>query len=102
MIRILDDFLTFLGTTNGGGRWYLWWSGMFSNLTIFAAVAVFYRKHNCHIRGCLRIGTHKAVDAQGVEHVVCRSHHPELGAKHHLRPHHLVAGAGRAESADAR
>ena len=79
---------------------------MFSNLTIFAAVVVFYRKHNCHIRGCLRLGSHKAVDEQGVEHVVCRSHHPDLGAKHHLRPHHLVAGltsaSGGAQRADAR
>jgi hypothetical protein len=87
--RLIDDILTFLGTTNGGGRWYLWWSGMFSNLTIFAAVIVFYRKHNCHVHRCWRIGSHKAVDANGVEHVVCRVHHPGLGPRHHLLPEHL-------------
>ncbi|MGB8652084.1 MAG: hypothetical protein WCD35_15645 [Mycobacteriales bacterium] len=91
MIRVINDFLTVLGTTNGGGRWYLWWSGMFSNLTIFAAVGVFYRKHNCHIHGCWRIGSHKAVDQHGVEHVVCRTHHPDLGGKHRLQFHHLVS-----------
>jgi hypothetical protein len=87
--RLVDDILTFLGTTNGGGRGYLWWSGMFSNLTIFAAVIVFYRKHNCHVHRCWRIGSHKAVDANGVEHVVCRVHHPGLGPRHHLLPEHL-------------
>lgn len=89
--RVIDDFLTFLGTTNGDGRWYLWWSGMFGNLTVFAAVIVFYRKHNCHVHRCWRIGSHTAVDANGVEHVVCKTHHPDLGAGHHLRPEHLTA-----------
>jgi hypothetical protein len=90
-MRIINDFLTFLGTTNGGGRWYLWWSGMFGNLTIFAAIAIFYRKHNCHIHGCLRLGAHTTVDARGVEHVVCRHHHPDLGSGFRLRPEHLVS-----------
>jgi len=87
--RVIDDFLTFLGTTNGDGRWYLWWSGMFGNLTVFAAVIVFYRKHNCPVHRCWRIGSHTAVDANGVEHVVCRVHHPGLGPRHHLLPEHL-------------
>ena len=93
MGRWITDFLTFLGTTNGGGRWYLWWSGMFSNLTIFAAVVIFYRKHNCHIHGCLRIGSHKAVDANGVEHVVCRTHHPDIDSGRRLRPEHLISSS---------
>lgn len=93
MTRLINDFLTFLGVTNGAGRWYLWWSGMFGNITIFAAVAVFYRKHNCHVHRCLRIGTHTAVDRDGVQHTVCRTHHPDLGAAHKLRPHHLVGRA---------
>jgi hypothetical protein len=93
VIRLINDFLTFLGVTNGSGRWYLWWSGMFGNITIFAAIAVFYRKHNCHVHRCLRIGTHTAVDHDGVQHTVCRTHHPDLGVAHQLRPHHLVGHA---------
>jgi hypothetical protein len=89
--RIINDFLTFLGTTNGSGRWYLWWSGMFGNLTIFAGILIFYRRHNCHIHRCPRIGTHRATDANGIEHVVCRRHHPDLGAGHKLLPDHLVS-----------
>lgn len=99
MIRIINDFLTFLGTTNGSGRWYLWWSGMFGNLTIFAAVIIFYRKHNCHMGRCWRLGRHSAVDANGVEHVVCRHHHPDLGREFLLKPHHLVSQARAADTA---
>ena len=95
-MRFVNDFLTFLGTVNGGGRWYLWWSGMFANLTIFAAVIVFYRKHNCHVHSCWRLGSHRAVDESGVEHVVCRRHHPDLGRGHRLHAEHLVAmGSGK-------
>jgi hypothetical protein len=97
--RDLNDFLTFLGTTNGGGRRYLWWSGMFGNLTIFAAVFVFYRRHVCHVHGCPRFGRHKAVDQNGVEHMVCRHHHPDLGPGHRLFAHQLVGHA--AQQADA-
>lgn len=89
-MRIINDFLTFLGTTNGSGRWYLWWSGMFGNLTIFAAIALFYRKHNCHIHHCLRLGRHAVTDTNGVEHIVCSHHHPGIARGFRLRPHHLV------------
>ena len=90
-MRIINDFLTFLGTTDGSGRWYLWWSGMFGNLAIFAGLGIFLRKHNCHIHRCLRLGRHTAVDADGVEHIVCKHHHPDMGAGFHLRPEHLVS-----------
>jgi hypothetical protein len=92
-MRLINDLLTFLGTTNGSGRWYLWWSGMFGNLTIFAAMALFYRKHNCHIHRCLRLGHHVAKDAGGIEHLVCKRHHPDLGPAFRLLPRHLVAKA---------
>jgi hypothetical protein len=89
-MRVINDFLTFIGTTNGSGRWYLWWSGMFGNITIFAAVAIFYRKHNCAIHHCLRLGRHAAVDERGVDHLVCRRHHPDIDDSRRLQPEHLV------------
>ena len=101
MGRIINDFLTFLGTTNGSGRWYLWWSGMFSNLTIFVAVFVFYRKHVCHVHHCPRLGRHTATDQDGVEHVVCRRHHPDLGAGHRLLASHLVGKKVQGTASDA-
>jgi hypothetical protein len=90
-MRFINDVLTFLGVTNGSGRWYLWWSGMFGNLTIFAALIIFYRKHNCQIHRCVRLGRHAANDAKGVEHLVCKHHHPDLGGGFRLRPSHLVS-----------
>jgi hypothetical protein len=93
-VRVVNDLLTFLGTTNGSGRWYLWWSGIFSDVTIFAAVLSFYRRHQCQVHRCPRLGTHRAVDGNGVEHAVCRRHHPDLGAGHRLLAHHLVGTAG--------
>lgn len=47
-----------LGLDNPGGPWYLFWSGIFGDLTIFAAVLAHYFKHNCHVKGCLRLGKH--------------------------------------------
>jgi len=66
-------------------------AGMFSNLTIFTGILIFYRRHVRHIHRCPRFGTHRATDTNGVEHVVCRRHHPDLGAGHKLLPDHLVA-----------
>jgi len=93
VMRVINDILTFLGTTNGSGRWYLWWSGMFGNLTIFAAMILFYRKHNCHVHRCFRVGRFAAVDTRNVEHIVCKRHHPDLDADFHLQPGHLVANS---------
>jgi hypothetical protein len=92
-MRFVNDFLTFLGVTNGSGRWYLWWSGFFANVTIFTAVIVFYRRHNCRVHGCPRLGSHPAADQKGVQHVVCRHHHPDLGPGHRLHADQLV-GSG--------
>jgi hypothetical protein len=50
-----------LGVDNEAGRWYAFWSGFGSDLSeaaIVGAVLGGYRKHNCHARGCWRIGRH--------------------------------------------
>lgn len=47
-----------LGLDNAAGPLYLWWSGFFGDLAIFGAVGIFYWKHSCHQRHCLRIGKH--------------------------------------------
>lgn len=75
------NWLHFFGLDNGGETPYLFWSGIGSDIPMFAAalglVANFYvqvRKHNCEVRGCWHISRHK-VEATG--HYVCRRHHPE-------------------------
>lgn len=66
-----------LGLDNGSGRWYLWWSGMGANLGEFAIVGALFanvRRHNCHVKGCPRIGRFPVA---GTRWVVCHRHHPE-------------------------
>lgn len=56
----LSNWSNFLGPIEGVGA--------------FGAGYVLMRRHNCHVKGCPRIGRH-AVD--GTSYVVCRHHHPE-------------------------
>ena len=61
------------GLDNGSGPIYLFWSGFFGDLTIFAGVIAVYRHKNCHTRGCLRIGK----PLEGTPYLLCHKHHPE-------------------------
>ncbi len=66
-----------LGLDNGSGYWYLFWSGIGSDITEFAVIGALFgmlRKHNCHIRRCWRIGR---VSVDGTPYVVCMRHHPD-------------------------
>ena len=67
-----------LGLTDPSGPAYLWWSGFGADLQIFAALAVFLRRHNCHEPGCWRLGRHPI---DGTPYVVCRRHHPDIPTK---------------------
>lgn len=64
-----------LGLDDLSGRWYGFWSGFGSDLGMFAAAGALLRKHNCHVRGCWRIGKHPVGDGTLI---VCRKHHPDL------------------------
>jgi nitrite reductase/ring-hydroxylating ferredoxin subunit len=58
-------------------RSYNFWSGIGSDITEFAVLGwlyAFLRKHNCHAKGCPRIGRHAV---SGTDYVVCRKHHPD-------------------------
>jgi len=61
----LGDWSNFLGPIEGVGA--------------FAAGYVLARKHNCHVKGCWRIGR---IQIQDTEHVVCRHHHPDDKPSH--------------------
>jgi hypothetical protein len=64
-----------IGMTNGSGSEYLFWSGFGSDLseiTLIGAIFGIYYKHNCHVKGCLRIGKHIF---KGTPY--CTKHHPE-------------------------
>lgn len=62
-----------LGLDDASGPWYLLWSGIFGDVSLFGAAIVVVRKHQCHVRRCWRVGRHPAG-----QFVVCRRHHPTL------------------------
>jgi len=63
-----------LGIDNVSGYWYGFWSGFAGCLPMFGAWYTLARKHNCHARGCMRVGRHAV---EGTTYVVCRKHHPD-------------------------
>lgn len=61
----LADWSGIIGTVEGAGA--------------FGAGYVLYRRHNCHVDGCWRVGRHAAA---GGKYIVCRRHHPEPAPTH--------------------
>jgi hypothetical protein len=64
------------GTVNEAGPYYGFWSGFGSDIaevTLIAGVVAAYRHHNCHVKGCPRLG--KPVD--GTPYLACPRHHPQ-------------------------
>jgi hypothetical protein len=63
------------GTVNESGPYYGFWSGFGSDLgeaTIVVGVAAAWRHHNCHVKGCPRIGR----PIPGTPYIACPKHHP--------------------------
>jgi hypothetical protein len=52
-------------------------SGPLPNITLIAAALAILRRHNCHARGCWRVGRHPV---DGTSYIVCKHHHPQSGA----------------------
>lgn len=67
----------FFGLDNLAGPFYGFWSGVGGDTTAFglpATAYVLWRRHNCHVDRCPRIGRHPV---RGTEWVLCRKHHPD-------------------------
>lgn len=61
MTWLLHWLAVHTGTSNEASPYYAFWSGFGSDLSeiaIVGAVLGGYRKHNCHAKGCWRIGRH--------------------------------------------
>lgn len=67
----MDWLLHVAGLDSGSGLPYLFWSGIFGDLPLFGAAFVLWRKHNCHVRPCHRIGRYPV---PGQTWVVCGRH----------------------------
>ncbi|MBO0841972.1 MAG: hypothetical protein J2O46_02215 [Nocardioides sp.] len=89
------SLLHILGTD--GHEWYNFWSGMGADLgeLVFVGGAVaMYRKHECHVKGCHRLGRQKI---NGKEWVVCHKHHPDGHATVEKINEHVRSQAGVAD-----
>jgi hypothetical protein len=49
-------------------------SGPLADITLLGGAYAILRHHNCHVKGCWRVGRHPV---DGTAYVVCRKHHPE-------------------------
>ena len=67
-------FLHYTGADNPSGPWYGFWSGFgsdFGEVTIFGGLGLMWKHHNCHVKGCPRLGH---IDP-AVHAPACRKHH---------------------------
>jgi hypothetical protein len=73
MLKLLTHIL---GLDDPAGKWYLAWSGFFSDKgAAWVGVIAFLRHRNCHQLWCWRVGKHPI---DGTPFTVCRRHHPEI------------------------
>ena len=64
------------GTNTGSGVYYAFWSGFGSDIgeaTIFVGIVATWRHHNCHVKGCARLGRL----VPGTPYLACPKHHPD-------------------------
>ena len=84
------------GAGDGNSAEYLFWSGAGSDLaylSFLAAGITVYRKHNCRMRWCWRLGRHEYKDPDGVARALCWRHHPDVRFKNLTRARlHLYLG----------
>lgn len=73
---MLHFILHVLGIDTQQSYFYDFWSGVATQMSALAAVIVYYKKHNCHVHGCPRIGKHPVG-----HYVVCAKHHPYMPRK---------------------
>jgi hypothetical protein len=68
-------FLRYTGADAEAGTWYGFWSGFggaIPDFLILGSIITVYRHHNCHVKGCLRLGK----PVEGTPYVACPIHHP--------------------------
>jgi hypothetical protein len=69
-------FLRYTGADAESATWYGFWSGFggaIPDFLILGSIITVYRHHNCHVKGCLRLGR----QVEGTPYVACPVHHPD-------------------------
>jgi hypothetical protein len=67
--------LRYTGADAETGTWYGFWSGFggaIPDFLILGSIITVYRHHNCHVKGCLRLGK----PVEGTPYLACPAHHP--------------------------
>jgi hypothetical protein len=78
------------GMKYGQWNWYNFWSGFVSDIgqvAIVGGLIQIYRRHNCHITKCWRIGKYRVI---GTPYLVCIIHRPEVEARHRRKFQHAA------------
>jgi hypothetical protein len=68
-------FLRYTGADAESATWYGFWSGFggaIPDFLILGSIVTVYRHHNCHVKGCLRLGK----PVEGTPYLACPIHHP--------------------------
>src|SRR5580692_7333004 len=68
-------FLRYTGADAESGTWYWFWSGFggaIPDFLILGSIITIYRRHNCHVKGCFRLGK----PVEGTPYLACPAHHP--------------------------
>lgn len=81
-------FIHYTGVDDASGPWYAWWSGLFSDVGLFAALGIYAWHQNCHVKGCKRFKT-RPVD--GTAYKACKRHHPAMPDGHITEDHIRLA-----------
>ena len=82
---------------DGNSESYLFWSGAGSDLaylSFLSAAIVRYRKHNCHVKRCWRMGRHEFTEPDTeIKRKLCWKHHPSVDRRQMTRAKlHLYLG----------
>lgn len=90
---MLHFLYVWLGLGNASGPQYLFWSGIFGDVTIFSgaiyAIHTLKKHSECHEETCHKHGKYEFLDkANNVTYKLCANHHPGVPAK--VTHFHLV------------
>lgn len=75
---MMAGILHVLGVDSVSSNWYAFWSGIAGDVGSFVVlfgVVGLLRKHNCHVKGCHRVGR-LVVHHENGTYTVCAKHHP--------------------------
>lgn len=84
--------------------WYNFWSGFGSDVgevVLIGALVGVIRHHNCHVKGCWRLGAHPVYRPDGTPtpYRTCKTHHPRIDETQRVTAE-VVARAAQTTIAD--